>query len=264
MSRRASRCWRSARRSELLDRLRIDVLLEAAAEPDSALGRALGDRDHAPRPTRPSREVIGEAIRQRDEIDAWIARAGGVRRRSRSCRARSASSRTRRSRAIAAEFFSGLADRRDRNGRPSIAALDQGSKSDKEHAARFDALRLLDGSERIKAYLSIFCTAELRAAQEHRHQGASATSIPALFQRLLAEQERVCALIARRRAVETRDRTAALVTIAAAVIARYRAEKDRRGLLDYDDLIDKTLASARQRVAPPGCTTSSISASTTC
>ena len=39
-----------------------------------------------------------------------------------------------------------------------------------------------------------------------------------------------------------RDRTAALVTIADAVISRYQAAKDRRGLLDYDDLIDKTLA----------------------
>ena len=51
----------------------------------------------------------------------------------------------------------------------------------------------------------------------------------------------MCALIARRRAIETRERTAALVTIAHEVIARYRAEKTRRGLLDYDDLIDKAL-----------------------
>ena len=38
-----------------------------------------------------------------------------------------------------------------------------------------------------------------------------------------------------------RDRTRALVTIAAEVIARYAREKERRALLDYDDLIDKTL-----------------------
>ena len=58
----------------------------------------------------------------------------------------------------------------------------------------------------------------------------------------MAEQDRVCALIERAprgRARATAPR--ALVTIAAEVIARYRAEKDRRGLLDYDDLIDKTL-----------------------
>ena len=45
----------------------------------------------------------------------------------------------------------------------------------------------------------------------------------------------------RKRAIEARDRSAALFTVAHAVIARFRAEKDRRGLLDYDDLIDKTL-----------------------
>ncbi|MCX7297406.1 MAG: UvrD-helicase domain-containing protein, partial [Hyphomicrobiales bacterium] len=43
------------------------------------------------------------------------------------------------------------------------------------------------------------------------------------------------------RAVAVRDRTRALVTIAADVIARYRSEKERRALLDYDDLIDRTL-----------------------
>ena len=33
----------------------------------------------------------------------------------------------------------------------------------------------------------------------------------------------------------------ALVTIVMEVIARYRADKERRGLLDYEDLIDKAL-----------------------
>src|SRR4029078_9456233 len=45
----------------------------------------------------------------------------------------------------------------------------------------------------------------------------------------------------RRKAVACRNRTAALLTIADAVISRYRSAKDRRGLLDYDDLIDKAL-----------------------
>ena len=39
-----------------------------------------------------------------------------------------------------------------------------------------------------------------------------------------------------------RDRTEALLHIAIAVAANYRREKRERGLLDYDDLIDKTLA----------------------
>ncbi|HET9175166.1 MAG TPA: UvrD-helicase domain-containing protein, partial [Pseudolabrys sp.] len=41
------------------------------------------------------------------------------------------------------------------------------------------------------------------------------------------------------------DRSAALLTVAAAVIERYRAEKERRGLLDYEDLIDKALTLLR-------------------
>src|SRR5260221_14596148 len=49
-------------------------------------------------------------------------------------------------------------------------------------------------------------------------------------------------LIERRKAVVCRDRTAALITIADAVLSRYQAVKDRRGALAYDDLIEKTLA----------------------
>jgi len=59
---------------------------------------------------------------------------------------------------------------------------------------------------------------------------------------LLAEQERICALIERERALNARERTRALVTIAKEVIDRYQMEKERRALLDYDDLIDHTLA----------------------
>ena len=52
---------------------------------------------------------------------------------------------------------------------------------------------------------------------------------------------RLAPLIEKRRAVITRDRTAALLHIATAAAANYRREKQERGLLDYDDLIDKTL-----------------------
>src|SRR5262249_7254486 len=93
----------------------------------------------------------------------------------------------------------------------------------------------------VEAYVDIFCTAE-RQPRKRVVTRLIASREPDLAQRLVAEQERVCALLVRRRAVATRDRTAALLTIAGEVIARYRGEKERRGLLDYDDLIDKTLA----------------------
>ena len=52
-----------------------------------------------------------------------------------------------------------------------------------------------------------------------------------------ATAERLRALIARERGLAARERTRALVTIAADVIARYRREKDRRALLDYSTLV---------------------------
>jgi ATP-dependent helicase/nuclease subunit A len=224
--------------SELIDRLRMAVLLEAAAQPDSALGRALStaitmaaDQTFA--------EVVTEAIGRHEEIDGWLKQAGGVAAAMAELSRALGIAPDESSAAITAAFFSeSLIEPGEYHD--VIAALEQGSKGDKEHAARFDSLRLLQGSERIKVYQSVFCTADLEP-RKNIVTKAIRENHPALFQRLLAEQERVCGLITRRRAVEMRERTAALITIAAEVIARYRAEKNRRGLLDYDDLIDKTL-----------------------
>ena len=44
-----------------------------------------------------------------------------------------------------------------------------------------------------------------------------------------------------RNAILCRDRSAALITVASEVLERYGNEKQRRGLVDYDDLIDKAL-----------------------
>jgi ATP-dependent helicase/nuclease subunit A len=224
--------------SELIDRLRMAVLLQASAQPESALGRALGIAITAAA-DQTFGEMIGEAIARRDEMTAWLERAGGTDKAIAELSRALGVGLDETADSIAEEFFADSPIAAPEY--PAVmAALEQGSKSDKEHAARFGSLAALAGGERIKAYQAIFCTADL----EPRKNIVTRTirdNHPGLFQRLLAEQERVCALIARRRAVDTRERTSALVTIAAEVIARYRAEKDRRGLLDYDDLVDKTL-----------------------
>ena len=102
-------------------------------------------------------EAIDEAIAKHDELEAWIAHAGGVgaaiAELSRALRVGPDET----SETIAAEFFSGSLIAASEYP-AAIAALEQGLKGDKEHAARFDALRLLEGSERIKVYQSIFCT----------------------------------------------------------------------------------------------------------
>ena len=118
------------------------------------------------------------------------------------------------------------------------AALAQGAKTDCEQARRFGMLGTLSDSERVGTYLEIFCTAELAP---RKSIVTKAIKDAALVERLCAEQQRICGLLERRRAVDCRDRSAALLTVAHDVLTRYQNEKERRGLLDYDDLIDKTL-----------------------
>jgi len=59
---------------------------------------------------------------------------------------------------------------------------------------------------------------------------------------LLREQDRVCALIDKRKAARAAERTGALFTLAAEIHTRVEQAKMRLGALDFQDLIDKTLA----------------------
>ncbi len=115
--------------------------------------------------------------------------------------------------------------------------LDRGSKTDKEQATRLRAATAASGEERANIYRGVFLTDKLEPRA--RVVTAKMGDLAGLF---TDERDRVFALLARRNAIACRDRTRALLTIAEAVISRYQSEKDRRGLLDYDDLIDKSLA----------------------
>jgi ATP-dependent helicase/nuclease subunit A len=227
-----------AQETQLLDQLILNVLLEAAAQPEGPLGRALSNAIVAAADVT-FRDLINEAIRRRDHVSAWIDSAGSAEaaaaQLSRALGVDPADTRDR----VEADFFDESFVAAPEW--PAVAAaLNEGTAADKDQSQRFRSLATLADSERLDGYLEIFCTAELKPRKNIITKGLQAKE-PALFERLMAEQERVCRLVARRRAIAARDRTAALVTIAHAVIARYRTEKDRRGLLDYDDLIDKTL-----------------------
>jgi ATP-dependent helicase/nuclease subunit A len=97
------------------------------------------------------------------------------------------------------------------------------------------------GAERLEAYLSVFFTDEEKPRQS-LITGPLAAEYPDLASRLEREKPRVQSLCEKRSAVIARDRSAALLTLAAHVIDGYGDEKNRRGLLDYDDLIARTRA----------------------
>jgi len=222
--------------TQLLERLTLDVLLDGARAPDGRIGRALGVALTAAA-DQTFRETIRAAIGERDAFARWVADAGGVAgaiaELSRVLGLHPAETRD----SIEDRFFSDslIAEREW----PALATvLEKGGKTDAEQARRFRLLSSLPRADWLELYLEVFCTTE----------GAPRKSIvtqsikdPSLTERLTAEQHRVCALLQQRRAAICRDRSAALLAIVHDVLQHYQSEKERRGLIDYDGLIDKTL-----------------------
>jgi ATP-dependent helicase/nuclease subunit A len=225
--------------TQMLDKLSLDVLLQAAEAPDTALGRALAQAVLASTDIT-FQDMVREAIRARDRLTRWVDEAGGL-----------PQAMTQLSQLLGIEPQETVADVDAAIFKDSLiansqwavvaAALTAGLKTDKEQGARFHALVTLNGTDRLENYLDIFCTKKRDKTKERIVTKAVQDERPDLCALLNEECARIWRLVQRKRAIATRDRSVALFTVACAVIASFRAEKDRRGLLDYDDLIDKTL-----------------------
>ena len=95
---------------------------------------------------------------------------------------------------------------------------------------------------RLAACLSAFFTKEGKPRGGDKQAlvtVALAKRAPDLHQRLAAEQARLVALRERLRSAEALERSVALYRVAATILKRYAMLKGTRGLLDYDDLIDR-------------------------
>jgi ATP-dependent helicase/nuclease subunit A len=221
--------------SEMLERARMAVLLEAAAAPETPIGRALKAAVAGAADTKVV-NVLNEATAKRAKLTGWVA--GGFER---------AVAQLSAALAIDADDDLTRVEKDIVNG-PYLplsdwigfaAKLREGSKSDADQADRLSAAMAASGEERIDHFLGILLAEENKPRQRLVTR-ALAARYPDLAERLRVEQDRVAQLVERRNAIICRDRTTALVTIAVEVIRRYTAEKERRGVLDYDDLIDKT------------------------
>ncbi len=224
--------------TQLLERLTLAVLLDGARTPDGSLGRALATAMTAAA-DQTFRDVVRGAINRRDAISRWVIEAGDVEAAiaelSRALGLGPAETRE----SVEEEFFAGSSIT-PTEWTALAAALARGGKGDAEQARRFGLLASLSRTDRVETYLDIFCTSDARSPR--KTLVTKAIQDADLIERLAAEQGRVCALLHRLRAVICRDRSAALLTVAYEVLTRYQNEKARRGLLDYDDLIDKSLA----------------------
>ena len=131
---------------------------------------------------------------------------------------------------------------------PAIAQTLQTGKSwDEDRAASLRAaIAADDPALKLRHYLSVFFTGG--GEGEPRSEKAIVTKSvdPALKENMLAEQSRLTGLSDRRKAVCAIERTGALFRLAGEINRRVVAAKARLGALDFDDLIEKTLALLRR------------------
>ncbi|MBN9530645.1 MAG: double-strand break repair helicase AddA [Alphaproteobacteria bacterium] len=124
------------------------------------------------------------------------------------------------------------------------AALDCGNDNDRGRCAVLRQWLKADGAGRLAGwadYQSLF----LRADGEPKALKSIATkkavdAEPGLEALVAAEQARLAAVLERIRAARTLARSALLIRLGLAFLARYETGKAARGLLDYDDLILRT------------------------
>jgi ATP-dependent helicase/nuclease subunit A len=226
--------------NEMMERANLGVFLEASRNPDSATGRALMTA-MASAADVTFKDVVREACLSRDHFMAWTDAAGSAQ-------------------AAAAQISTALGvDPNDRiedverdildgphlprsEWEPVALVLETGNKTDQDQAARLRGALVFTGAAQVDEYLGVFLTETERTPRKSVVTKKFADNNPAIGRLIEEEARRILPLIARRRAVVARDRTEALLYIATAAAANYRREKLERGLLDYDDLIDKTLA----------------------
>lgn len=123
----------------------------------------------------------------------------------------------------------------------TAAALDTGKITDQKRGASLRAAWNASDSEgRLDQYLSVFFTDGGTARMPP--QFVTQAVDPALKDLMLGEQLRLGHLLDKRKAARAAERTHALFTLAREIGKRVERTKMRLGALDFQDLIDKTLA----------------------
>lgn len=224
--------------NEMMERANLAVLLEASRNPDSATGRALMTA-MASAADVTFKDVVREACLSRDHFMAWTDNAGSADAAAAQVNAALGVDPDDRIEAVERDIIDGPNLPRSRWNEIAVI-LGTSSKADQKQAERLRGAMAFTGSAQVDEYLGVFLTDErtARATVVTKKFGDNNPAVGRLFE---SEISRIEPLIERRRALTARDRTEALLHIATAAAANYRREKLERGLLDYDDLIDKTL-----------------------
>jgi ATP-dependent helicase/nuclease subunit A len=224
--------------NDMMERANLKVFMEASRAPDSAIGRAL-QVAMASAADVTFKDVVREACLSRDHFMAWADETGSADAAVAQASAVLGVSADDRIEDIENDILDGPYLPRKR-WLEIAGALDGGAKTDVKQAEQLRAALNFTAGAQVDEYLCVFLTEDksLRKSVITKKFSDANPSVARLFEN---EVQRLGPLIEKRRAVVTRDRTQALLHIAIAASANYRKEKLERGLLDYDDLIGKTL-----------------------
>ena len=226
--------------NEMMERANLGVFLEASRNPESATGRALMTA-MASAADVTFKDVVREACLSRDHFMAWTDAAGSAQAAAAQISAALGVDPDDRIEDVERDIVDGPNLPRSR-WQDIALVLETGSKTDQDQAARLRGALVFTGAAQVDEYLGVFLTEAERTPRKSVVTKKFCDNNPAIGRLIESEARRILPLIERRRAVVARDRTEALLHIATAAAANYRREKQERGLLDYDDLIDKTLA----------------------
>jgi ATP-dependent helicase/nuclease subunit A len=224
--------------NEMMERANLKVLLDASRDVNSDAGRALNTA-MASAADVTFKDVVREACLSRDHFLAWNQRAGSIEAAAAQVSAALGVKPGDTIEAVEREIVNG-AHLPNLRWKEVATILESAGKSDRKQADRLRGALVFTDSAQVDAYLDVFLTDDRtpRDSVLTKKFCDNNAAIAALFD---AESLRIGPLIERRRALTIRDRTQALLQIATVAAANYRREKQERGLLDYDDLIEKTL-----------------------
>lgn len=220
--------------TDLLARARADALIAAGADRQSPLGRALA----AAVPIASDQglaQALEEAVRERRKLlrfmtfyqdsDHALAAALGLKPEEMLA-------------TVEAEMLTSPNLPRGEWGSVAATLVALGGNA----ARRGEQLTAAAATGALDEYLSVFITDEDKPREDSGFGSRAARAKePALFVRLIAERDRLYGLLDKRRAAKARERSNALLTLASDTIRNYEFEKLARGLLDYDDLVTKTV-----------------------
>ncbi len=97
------------------------------------------------------------------------------------------------------------------------------------------------GDEWKNAYYSAFITLSGEARSDRSFLSkAFRENFPILFRKLLLERDRIVRLLDILKSLDSLSRTRAMLTVTSAVLQAYEKEKIQHGVLDFDDLINRT------------------------